>query len=72
MKILQFDVVIVGGGVIGVSAAYALCREQKDLRFLLLEAQTIAHASARSPSLLTLRKCLPALGVSLMKQLLRA
>lgn len=44
---LQYDVVIVGGGVVGVSAAYALCREQKGLRILLLEARTIGHALSR-------------------------
>ncbi|KAK9822539.1 hypothetical protein WJX74_002337 [Apatococcus lobatus] len=45
---VQVDVVIVGGGVIGVSAAYALCQEQKALHVLLLEARTIANASSSS------------------------
>ncbi|KAL0053637.1 hypothetical protein WJX82_008652 [Trebouxia sp. C0006] len=35
---LSADVLIVGGGVIGVATAYAICKSRSDLRVVLLEA----------------------------------
>ncbi|MCM2371550.1 NAD(P)/FAD-dependent oxidoreductase [Aporhodopirellula aestuarii] len=49
-----FDVVVVGGGLAGLSAAYHLLRAQPGLRVVVLEAQTIGYgASTRSSGMLT-------------------
>lgn len=48
-RTLSYDVVVVGGGLIGTSTAYWLGRQQPSLRVALLEARTLgAGASGRS------------------------
>lgn len=47
------DVAVVGGGVIGASTAYWLCRAEPRLRVALLEAEALAHgASGRNAGFL--------------------
>ena len=46
---MAYDVIIVGGGIVGCSTAYWLTREQPSLRVALLEARTLgAGASGRN------------------------
>ena len=44
---MQVDVVIVGGGVIGVATAYGLCKARPGLKVLLLEAGSLGAVSGR-------------------------
>ena len=45
--LVQVDVLIVGGGVIGVATAYALTKARPDLNVLLLEGGTLGATSGR-------------------------
>ena len=45
--LVQVDVLIVGGGVIGVATAYALTKARPDLNVLLLEGGTLGAISGR-------------------------
>ncbi|KAL0039386.1 hypothetical protein WJX79_005724 [Trebouxia sp. C0005] len=45
---LSADVLIVGGGVIGVATAYALCKSRSDLKVVLLEAGEFGAVSGSS------------------------
>ncbi len=44
---MQADVLIVGGGVIGVATAYALCKSRSDLKVVLLEAGEFGAVNGR-------------------------
>lgn len=44
---MQVDVLIVGGGVIGVATAYALTKARPDLNVLLLEGGALGAVSGR-------------------------
>ncbi len=44
---MQADVLIVGGGVIGVATAYALCKRRSDLKVVLLEAGEFGAVNGR-------------------------
>lgn len=41
------DVLIIGGGVVGIASAYWLTKLQPDLRVILLEKHTVAHVASR-------------------------
>ena len=43
----QVDVLIIGGGVIGVATAYAVTKARPDLNILLLEGGTFGAISGR-------------------------
>lgn len=47
LQSMQADVLIVGGGVIGVATAYALCKSRSDLKVVLLEAGEFGAVSGR-------------------------
>ena len=44
---MQADVLIVGGGVIGIATAYSLCKSRPDLQVVLLEAGEFGAANGR-------------------------
>ena len=44
---VQIDVLIVGGGVIGIATAYTLCKTRPDLCVALLEAGQIGTINGR-------------------------
>jgi ribulose 1,5-bisphosphate synthetase/thiazole synthase len=47
LQSMQADVLIVGGGVIGVATAYALCKSRSDLKVVLLEAGEFGAVNGR-------------------------
>ena len=47
LRSMQADVLIVGGGVIGVATAYAICKSRSDLRVVLLEAGEFGAVNGR-------------------------
>jgi len=47
LRSMQADVLIVGGGVIGVATAYAICKSRRDLRVVLLEAGEFGAVNGR-------------------------
>lgn len=44
---MQADVLIVGGGVIGIATAYSLCKSRPDLQVALLEAGEFGAVNGR-------------------------
>ncbi len=48
MKSLEYDIIIVGGGIVGLSVAYGIGRQNKGLKVAVIDAPTEANKASRT------------------------